>query len=150
MIAKWDKNTYIVNSKDEITEFGKWVRARFEMHPYQVFTAKSGLTRTMLQNSKLWPMLADIALQVEYHGNNYDEESWKDILTGSFKKAEFVPTIDGTGYVVLGLHTSKMSVQDFRDLIDFIYAFGAEMGVVWSEESKVVYQGNSKRPKAKA
>ena len=40
--------------------------------------------------------------------------------------------IDG-GFVILGMHTSRMTKQELGDLIDIIYAFGAERGVKWTQ-----------------
>jgi len=135
-----DDNTFVVNAESEIPLLGKWVRERFAIHPYQVFTALDGLTRTQEQNSKLWPMLTDIAEQVVWFGKKYSKDDWKDIITGSFHKADFVPNIEGTGFVVLGMRTSKMNRKTFAILIEYIYALGADKGVKWSERSEQVYQ----------
>lgn len=135
-----DEKTFVVDSVAAITAFGKWVRAQFALHPYLVFTMMDGLSRTLLQNSKLWPMLTDIAKQVTWYGKKYDKDAWKDILTGSFKSAEFVPNTEGSGFVVLGMRTSKMRRKEFAALIQFIYAFGDTQGVKWSEQSESVYQ----------
>lgn len=96
-------------------------------------------TRSNDQNSKLWAMLTDVASQVIWYGRYLSEESWKHIFSAALKKQETVPGIDG-GFVVLGQSTSKMKVGEFRDLIELIYAFGAEKGVEWSEESKLAHE----------
>lgn len=95
--------------------------------------------RTVTQNSKLWPMLHDIANQLEWPVNGslvkMSPEDWKHVLSAGFKKEQRVAAgIDG-GYVILGQHTSKFSKQEMSDFFELIYAFGAERGVVWSEES---------------
>jgi hypothetical protein len=89
-------------------------------------------TRSLDQNSKLWPMLTDVASQVEWYGKRLTEWEWKDIFTAALKKSKVVPGIDG-GFVVLGQHTSSMGKADFSELIEIIYAFGADKGVVWSD-----------------
>lgn len=91
--------------------------------------------RTTDQNSKLWPMLTDISKQVEWFGRMHDADTWKDIITGSFRGGEFVPNIEGTGFVVIGQRTSKMKKPEFCALIEYIYAFGADHDVKWSEPS---------------
>jgi hypothetical protein len=131
-----DKKHYIINSAAEITKCGQWVRGLFDEHHYLVISAKTGKDRTLDQNNKLWPMLTDISLQVEWFGKKHGAETWKDIITGSFKRAEFVPNIDGTGFVVLGMRTSKMDRKTFAELVEYIYAFGADKGVKWSEKSE--------------
>jgi hypothetical protein len=135
-----DDKTFVVNSLACIPELGKWIRGLFAVHPYLVITVLDGLTRNLKQNSKMWPMLTDIEKQVTWYGKKYDRDGWKDILTGSFKTAEFVPNTEGSGFVVLGMRTSKMGRKEFAALIEFIYSFGASQNVVWSEKSEAVYQ----------
>ena len=60
-------------------------------------------------------------------------ESWKHIFTSSLKKMDVVPNLEGTGFVALGLSTSKMTKKELSDLLELIYSFGAERGVNWSE-----------------
>lgn len=88
--------------------------------------------RTVEQNSKLWAMLGDISHQVEWYGQMLTSWDWKDIFTSALKKSKVVPGIDG-GFVVCGLHTSRMSKEDLSELIELIYAFGSEHGVNWTE-----------------
>lgn len=94
--------------------------------------------RTLDQNAKLWPMLQDISRQVDWYGEKLTKEEWKDVLTAGLKKQKAVPGIDG-GFVVLGAHTSKMDKHEFAELIEIIYAFGAERDVKWSEPAKQAF-----------
>lgn len=135
-----DDNTFVVDSQPAITELGRWVREQFAAHHYLIFTKRDGKTRTIDQNAKLWPMLTDISKQVVWYGKTYSKDDWKTIITGSYAKRDFVPNVDGTGFVVLGMSTSKMNRKVFADLIEFIYAFGASQGVKWSEKSEATYQ----------
>ena len=90
-------------------------------------------TRSLDQNSRLWAMLGDVSKQINWYGKQLDSESWKHIFTSSLQKLEVVPNLDGTGFVALGLSTSKMSKRQLGDLMELISAFGAERGVIWSE-----------------
>ena len=90
-------------------------------------------TRTLEQNAKLWATLGEIAAQVVWHGRKLDAESWKHIFSSSLKKIDVVPNLEGTGFVALGLSTSKMSKKELADLITLIEAFGIEHGVEFSE-----------------
>lgn len=85
-------------------------------------------TRTLEQNSLLWPLLDCLAKQVNWHGNKLTDEEWKDVLSASLRKQKVVPGIDGN-FVVCGQRTSKMSKRDFSELIELIYAFGTQQGV---------------------
>ena len=89
-------------------------------------------SRSTQQNAKLWPMLSDVSKQVDWYGRKLKNHEWKDVFTASLKKQEAVPGIDG-GFVILGQRTSIMSKRLFSDLVELIYAFGAEKGVIWSE-----------------
>lgn len=91
--------------------------------------------RTKDQNAKLWPMLTDVSEQVVWHGSTLTPEEWKHVFTAALHRQKVVPGIDG-GFVAIGLSTSKMRVGELRDLIELIYAFGAEHGVKWSDEAK--------------
>ena len=97
-------------------------------------------TRSTDQNSKLWPMLTDISKQVEWYGMKHSPEVWKDLITGTFRKCLILPNLDGTGFVMCGLSTRKMAKADFCDMIEYIYFFGAEKNVKWSEKSLEVYE----------
>jgi hypothetical protein len=91
-------------------------------------------TRTLEANAAMWASLNDISQQVVWHGRKLDAESWKHIFSSSLKKQDVVPNLDGTGFVVLGVSTSKMTKREMGDLIELIHAFGAQNGVQWSDE----------------
>ena len=91
-------------------------------------------TRSTAQNSMLWSCLADLSRQVEWHGQKLDDEAWKDMATAALKRQRVVPGIDG-GFVVLGTRTSKMTVAEMSELIEFLHAFGDERGVKWARTS---------------
>jgi len=90
-------------------------------------------TRTLEQNARLWASLNEIAQQVVWHGRMLSAEDWKHIFTSSLKKLTVVPNLDGTGFVALGLSTSRMSKGELSELLELIYAFGAERGVIFND-----------------
>jgi hypothetical protein len=63
-----------------------------------------------------------------------DAESWKHVFSSALRKQDVVPNLDGTGFVVLGMSTSKMSKQEMSDLLELISAFGAQRAVKWTNE----------------
>ena len=93
-------------------------------------------TRTIEQNSKLWPMLDDISKQVEWYKNWLSREEWKDFFSAIILKQKVVPNMEGTGFIAVGGRTSKMSKKMFSEMIELIYAFGSEHGVVWSDTDR--------------
>jgi len=86
-------------------------------------------TRSLEQNSHLWLMLSAVSQQVEWHGRKLAPEEWKHIFTSALKKQDVVPNLDGTGFVVLGLSTSKMNVKEMLELQELIMAFCVEREV---------------------
>jgi hypothetical protein len=91
-------------------------------------------TRSTDANAALWAMLTEVSQQVEWYGKKLSPEDWKHVFTASLRKLQVVPNLDGTGFVALGLSTSRMSKREFSDLIELIAAFGADRGVEFSDE----------------
>lgn len=94
-------------------------------------------TRSLDQNALLWPLLDDIAKQVEWYGNRLNADEWKDVLTAALRKEKVVPGING-GFVVLGQRTSKMGKREFSELVELVYAFGAQQGVRFRTDAREV------------
>ena len=90
-------------------------------------------TRSLEQNARLWALLHEISEQVNWYGKKLTPEDWKHVFTASMRKLEVVPNIDGTGFVALGLSTSRMTRSELGDLMTLIEAFGAERGVQFRE-----------------
>lgn len=83
-------------------------------------------TRNLEQNAALWAILNEISEQVVWHGRKLSPEDWKHVFTASLKRMDVVPNLEGTGFVALGLSTSKMSKREFSDLLELVNAFAAE------------------------
>lgn len=88
-------------------------------------------TRSVRANSCMWAHLADLARQVDWYGQKLTAEEWKEVLSASLRNQRAVPGING-GFVVLGVRTSRMSVQEMGEMIELIQAFGNEHGVRWT------------------
>lgn len=95
--------------------------------------------RTNDQNRLLWAVLTDVSNHVIWHGQKLTPDEWKHILSAAWKGQKVLPGIDGS-LVVFGQSTSKLNKADFSDLIEVIYAFGAEQGVRWTDESMAVFE----------
>jgi hypothetical protein len=79
----------------------------------------------------MWARLTEISNKVDWYGQKLQPIDWKDMFTAALRKYRVVPGIDAGSFVVLGLHTSKMTKEEMRDLLDLIDAFAAEHGVVF-------------------
>ena len=95
-------------------------------------------TRSGDQNRKLHAMLGEIAAQKEWAGSKRDSETWKRLLTAAWTRArgehtEFLPSIDGVGIDIVFRRTSSLTRGEMSELIEFVYAWGAEAGVVFTE-----------------
>ncbi|ELY3575029.1 recombination protein NinB [Cronobacter sakazakii] len=114
------------------------IRAIQQIHPdpeIPLIVTIQEKTRSVEQNKRLWATLRDVSEQVVWHGMKLDSEDWKHIFTAALKGQRSAPGING-GFVVLGQSTSKMKVSEFSELLELIYAFGAERGVRWSEDAQ--------------
>lgn len=89
--------------------------------------------RSLDQNALMWSLLTQLSQQVEWCGQKRSPEDWKDLTTAALRHAEFVPGITPGTVVPLGMRTSQMTKQELADLIESIYAFGAERGVKFRE-----------------
>jgi len=90
-------------------------------------------TRSNDQNALMWSLLTQISKQVEWFGKMRSPEDWKDLTTAALRGAEFVPGITPGTIVPLGMRTSQMSAAEISELIESLYAFGAERGVHFRE-----------------
>jgi hypothetical protein len=84
-------------------------------------------TRSLPQNAKLHSMIGEIVkAKIKWYGQEMSMEDWKAVFTAAIhREFRVVPGLDG-GMVVLGLHTSQMSVKEITDMIEMVYAFGAD------------------------
>lgn len=95
-------------------------------------------TRSLDHNAALHAALYDIARQIEWHGERMDIEDWKRLLVAAWARAEhqpvkLIPALDGQGFDVLYRRTSRMTNREVSSLLDYLHAWGSEMGVRWSD-----------------
>lgn len=103
--------------------------------------------RNLAQNDKLQAMCEDIAQQVVLdtttggykHIDNcrfyrqFSHNDWRHILMAGFTKSEVVPGVEQGQAVCLYPSSTELSLTRGIDFITYLYAFGDEMGVQWSE-----------------
>lgn len=90
-------------------------------------------TRSHEQNAKMHAMLGEVSDQVVWYGQKLKVEDLKNMFTASLRKASVVPGIDPGTVVPLGIHTSTMTIDEMSNMIELIYAFGAENNVTFKE-----------------
>ena len=90
-------------------------------------------TRSLDQNAMLWRLLTIASQSVPWTVNGVETmltpEDWKDIFTASLHQENRIARGVRGGFVMLGRSTSKMSIGQMTELIEFIYQFLAEQGV---------------------
>lgn len=88
--------------------------------------------RSTDQNALMWAWLTAFAEQAEWAGKRRSTTEWKDLFTAAVKVAgggvEAVPGLEG-GLMLLGLHTSDMTVAEMADLLTYMESKAAEWGV---------------------
>ena len=125
--------TVILTNESVRRQFCHWVMKA----PPRTVASLKGVKRSIPQNSRLWALLTDVARQAEWAGRKRTTEDWKDLFTAAVKVAggglEAVPGLEG-GLMILGLRTSEMSTAEMVELQDYIEAWGAQNGVVFSDQ----------------
>lgn len=92
-------------------------------------------TRSLEQNDKFWAMLTDLSMQ-KPEGRLGTPDDWKYwIMHACSFECQFMTGLDGRPFPI-GFRSSKLTVAQMRDLIDWMMAYGAEHGVVWSDPKK--------------
>ncbi|TPM53236.1 hypothetical protein FJ959_22145 [Mesorhizobium sp. B2-2-4] len=90
--------------------------------------------RSLPQNDRLWAMLTDVAAHMKALGRDYTTEEWKLLFMSAWgREIRFLPGLDQKTFVPVGQSSSDLSKQEMTDLIEFIYAWGAENGVTFND-----------------
>lgn len=97
--------------------------------------------RSSEQNRALHAALSDISRQVEHYGKKFDVETWKRLCTAAWlreegEQAQLIPAIDGNGFDVVFVHTSKLTVKQCASLLEWVSAYGSQAGVRWTSPDK--------------
>jgi hypothetical protein len=91
--------------------------------------------RSLPQNDRLWAMLTDVAKQATHAGRKYSPDQWKVLFMHACgREVQFVPALDGSGFIPWGQSSSDLSKSEMTELIEFIFAWGAEHGVTFHDD----------------
>jgi hypothetical protein len=107
--------------------------------------------KTRLQEEKAHAMLADIARQQKHLNRVLDVDSWKRLTVSQFRtdsiqndvprvkdywlrnRVELILSLDGSSLVTLGAQTRDFPKYIYAAWITWLYAFGDNLGIEWSE-----------------
>ena len=89
-------------------------------------------TRSLEANAKMWAMLRDIS-RCQPMGRKHTPDDWKAIAMNACGwECQFVEGLDGRPFPQ-GFRSSNLTVGQMSVLIEFLYSFGAENGVIWTD-----------------
>lgn len=96
--------------------------------------------RTLDQNAALHSAFAELAKQCEWKGHRLDTDIWKRLCVAAWlrergEQPEMIPALDSKGFDVIYERTSKLTVAQCSELLDWVYAFGAQNGVTFKERA---------------
>ena len=93
--------------------------------------------RSIEQNNKMWAMLTDISrsMPIGLDGEPIRKtaDQWKTIIMHALKyQCQFECGLDGQMFPT-GLSTSSLNIAQMSELIEFMYSYGAEHNIDWSD-----------------
>jgi hypothetical protein len=90
-------------------------------------------TRTVDQNSLLWSLLSEVS-RAKPDGRTHTPDIWKCLFMQACGHAvQFEVGLDGAPFP-LGFRSSRLTKEQFSELIEFIYEYGARHGIRFSDE----------------
>jgi hypothetical protein len=129
------RHTFVLNSSaDKARAARDLARA-----PFGTRVEFKAAKRTLPQNDHMWAILTDIAQQKEHCGRKYTPDDWKVLFMHACgREMQFVPSLDGNGFMPMGYRSSDLSKREMSDLIDFMLAWGAENNVVFHDQPPAI------------
>lgn len=87
--------------------------------------------RTKSQSDKMWAMLTEVSRQ-KPEGRMHTPDVWKGlVMQACGHEVQWIEGLSGDPFPV-GYRSKNLSKREMIDLIDWIYAYGAEHGVKFS------------------
>lgn len=104
--------------------------------PYEAIVTVKAATRSNEQNAKLWAMLSDLS-RAKPEGRMHTPEVWKQLVMHACGHAvQFEIGLNGQPFPT-GFRSSRLTKAQMSDLIEWVYSYGAEHGVVWTEPERM-------------
>jgi hypothetical protein len=90
--------------------------------------------RSLEQNAMLHSILQTVAKTVQWANGYRDVETWKRLLMAAWLRArgetvELLPALDNHGVDVVFRHTSKLSVEEMTEFLEYVQAWAVEQGI---------------------
>jgi len=109
-------------------------------------------SKSRIMEKKYHAMIRDVVKSVKPGGVEYSAEAWKRLLVDQFEMelnsqgeklshpSRTVISLDGKRAITLSPSTTQFRKAEAGDFIAFLYAFGAEHKVPWSEPALRVFE----------
>lgn len=95
------------------------------------------IKRSLPQNDRMWAMLTDVSQQAMLGGKSYQPDQWKVIFLHALgQEIQLLPSLDERSFVPWGQSSSDLTKNEMTDLIELIFKFGAEHGVVFQDDAR--------------
>lgn len=103
--------------------------------PLEIVIREEKCKRTLEQSAKFHAMCGDVAKQKKWVGKKLSLDQWKVLFVSGHMVAtngssEIVPGIEGE-FVNIRESTSNMTLGRLSSLIEYVYAWGSENGIMW-------------------
>ena len=93
-------------------------------------------TRTQRQNRLMWPLIKDMRGHDENMATFTPDQVKLRFLQTLDNEMQMLPELYGSGSFVVGQRSSTLTKSRFADLIELMFKWGAENGVLWSAKSQ--------------
>jgi NinB protein len=110
----------------------EYAKAQIDLAPEDYSVQIGETTRTIAQNSLLWPLLADVQRHVDMAEFTQDQIKLR-FLDALGTELIYLPKLEGAGMFPCGMRSSTLSKKQFSGLIELIYKWGADHGVKFKE-----------------
>lgn len=91
--------------------------------------------RTIDQNALMWALLTEISA-AKPDGRELTPDVWKALFMHALDHGQrFEMALDGKGMVPVGFRSSKMSKEQFSDLLECIHEFAARHGITFQDQA---------------
>lgn len=104
--------------------------------PLGHYATLSAPTRTLDQNRLMWPLIKDFRDQDTDMARFAPDEVKLRFLNALNNEMKMLPELQGGGSFVVGQRSSTLSKRQFSDLIELMFAWGANHEIQWSRKSE--------------
>lgn len=130
-----------LRTSDDVAKAVRWLYRAAKLSGWRVEFLPP--VRSRIASAYMWALLDDVSNQVEWAGKKRTSEEWKALFSASLRAMEFVPNLDGDGFVAFGARTSEFSPSEMSDMIELIKSWGEQNGVRFTDPESPTPDGSA-------